>query len=262
MDNIIDIHSHLADHYFEDDRGEVIERMKAAGVGTITIGVGDKTSRDAIQCAETYDNVWACIGAHPEEGEHFDESVYEELVAHEKVVAIGECGLDYFRTDDKQAAYKKQLPEFEKQIAFAIKHDKPLMLHVRPSKGSFDAYDDVIDVLEREARACGSRLKGNAHFYAGNESQAKRLFDIGFTISFTGVITFTSDYDDIVRMAPLDMLHAETDAPYVTPKPHRGKKNEPTYVTYVIERIAELKGKELEETSKQLQDNCTTLFGI
>jgi len=258
----IDIHSHLADHYFNEDRSEILSRMKDSGIGTIAIGVDAPSSRDAVMLAQEHDNVWACVGVHPEDGDVFDTQTFVTLLEHKKIVAIGECGLDYFRTDDKQTARSKQLPEFEKQIDFAIGHNLPLMLHVRPSKGSVDAYDEVIDLLESHSREYGEKLRGNAHFFAGNEQQAKRLFTIGFTISFTGVITFTNDYDEIVTMAPLDMLHAETDAPFVTPKPHRGKKNEPTYVSYVVEKIAEIKGIEIEKTKRTLLSNAKRIFGV
>ena len=258
----IDIHSHLADHYFDEDRDEVIARMHASDVETITIGVDEKTSQDAIECAAKYDNVWACIGVHPEDGDSFDELVFNELVQHDNVVAIGECGLDYFRTDDKIAARKKQLPFFEQQIHFALEHDLPLMLHIRPSKGSVDAYDEVLEVLLRSGRAAGRPPRGNAHFFAGNVDQAKRFFDLGFTISFTGVITFTNDYDDVIQMAPLDMLHAETDAPFVTPKPHRGKRCEPMHVVHVVEKIAQLKKLSIEDTAEQLLANAARLFNI
>ena len=257
----IDIHSHIADHYFDKNRDGVLARMEESQTGTIAIGVDFDSSNDASKLAQEHEHVWACIGAHPEEGAKFDEAQFAPLL-HDRVVAVGECGFDYFRTDDKEKTKKEQVPEFEKQIAFAEAHDLPLMLHIRPTKGSVDAYDDALDILESSFRTLGEKIRGNAHFFAGSLEQAKRFFDIGFTISFTGVITFASDYDAIVQESPLSMLHAETDAPFVTPAPYRGKQNEPPYVIEVIRKISELRDEPMDLVQTVLRDNCKRVFGF
>lgn len=257
---LLDIHSHLADHYFDDNRAEVLSAMAEKGVGTITIGVDEKTSKAAVTLAEQHDNVWACIGVHPEDGEVFDEVEFAELANSAKVVAVGECGLDYFRSSDQLQTRNQQEPVFRAQIEFALKHNLPVMLHVRPSRGTFDAYDDVLAILKSYQNEAGEKLRGNAHFYAGSVAQARALFDLGFTISFTGVITFTHDYDEVVQFAPLDMIQAETDAPYVAPKPYRGQQCQPWMVEQVIERLAQLKGIELAALETRLLGTARRVF--
>ncbi|NBD73650.1 YchF/TatD family DNA exonuclease [Patescibacteria group bacterium] len=258
----IDIHAHLTDPAFDADRASVLARMKEEGVGAITVGTDRASSFAALELARAYEHVWACVGVHPTEREIFNEVEFSILAADERTVAVGECGLDYYRAENIEQERARQVPLFEAQIAFALQHDKPLMLHVRSSKGSVDAWDEVVRILRRYHREHGGKLRGNAHFFAGSLQHARALFDIGFTISFTGVLTFTEDYDDVVRFAPLSMLHAETDAPYVAPTPYRGKRCEPWMVSGVIERIAELKELPVQEVATRLHENAQALFDI
>ncbi len=273
--SFFDIHSHLHDKAFHSDRESVIDEMKSYGVGTITIGTDIKESENAISLAEKYENIYATVGLHPNDIDRgsfsagggsasgWDEKKYKELVKHKKVVAIGECGLDYFRLKENDVAEKDRQKEiFEKHIELAIEVDKPLMLHGRSSKGSQDAYEDMLDMLEDANKKYGNKLRGNAHFFAGDMDIAKRFLDIGFTISFSGVITFTHDYDDVVRYVPLDMMHAETDSPYATPAPFRGKRNSPMYVQEVAARIAVIREEPLEEVREQLVVNAKRFFGV
>jgi len=188
-------------------------------------------------------------------GEDFEIAYYRDLGTDENVVAIGECGFDYYRVDKETKA--RQEEAFIGQIELANELNKALMLHIRPSDGTVDAYEDALSVLRQHAR-----VLGNVHFFAGTYDVAKKFWDMGFTTSFTGVITFASQYDEVVRQAPLDMLHAETDAPYVTPKPHRGTRNEPSHVHLVYERIAELRGEDPEMVRQQLLENAKRVFGI
>jgi TatD DNase family protein len=190
-------------------------------------------------------------------GEIFDHDFYKTLALHPKVVAIGECGLDYYRLETDTVA--KQKEAFVAQIELANEVGKPLMLHIRPgAKGQqSDAYRDAWELLKAH-----TKVLGNVHFFAGTREDAQRFFDIGYTISFTGVITFTHDYDEVVMYAPLDMLHAETDAPYVTPAPKRGQRNEPFNVQEVVKRIAEIKNTDFETVRLQLRENARTLFGV
>lgn len=186
-------------------------------------------------------------------GEQFDISNYRELANSEKVVGIGECGFDYYRQSEE--SQKIQEEAFVAQIELANELEKPLMLHVRNGDGGRDAYDDVYEVIKTHAK-----VPGNVHFYAGTYEQAKKFFDLGFTISFTGVITFTNDYDELVKSTPLDMMHAETDCPYVAPKPFRGQRNEPLHVREVYKKIAQLKEEDEEKVRAQLMENSQQLY--
>jgi len=259
----IDIHSHLYFKDFDSDREELIGRMKEAGIATISIGTRLETSKESITLAERYSHLYACVGLHP--GDVVSMDVPEELevlAEHEKVVAIGECGFDYFRLEGDYLDIKKsQKKVFEHQVELALKVKKPLMLHSRPSKGSQDAYHDTLDILESYYKT-NSELSGNAHFFAGDMDVLKRFLNIGFSVSFTGVLTFTHDYDELVRFAPLESLHAETDAPFVAPAPHRGARNSPEYVPHVVSAIARIKEEEEEIVKNTLISNARKLFKL
>lgn len=273
-----DTHSHMHDKAFDEDREVVLDDMKQKGVGTITVGTGLKESREAVALADAHNHVFAAVGLHPADNvlEGFDIEAFEKLATHEKVVAIGECGLDYHYIDtffEKDRIEKgvtwgaeeekeRQKTVFKQQIELAVRVDKPLMLHGRPTKGSMDAYEDMLKVLSEAKDKYGDVLRGNAHFFVGNIDIAKRFIDIGFTMSFSGVITFTHDYDDVVRFVPLHMMHAETDSPYATPSPFRGKRNDSRYVQEVVAKIAVLREEPLEEVRVQLLENAQHLFKV
>jgi TatD DNase family protein len=236
----------------------------------------------AEQGEKTGNEIWACIGVHPDHLEKSDNTVsalghkdkaletvlsdFSSLVQSPKVVAIGECGLDYFRLDPvfAKATADKQKKLFESQIQFAIKYDKPLMLHVRSSgKDSFDAYEDALDILKNYKEAKGpeaTKLRGNVHFFAADVSIAKRFLDLGFTMSFTGVITFTHDYDEVLKYLPQNSIMSETDAPWVAPVPWRGKRNEPAYVIEVVRKMAEIRGENLEALNNAIIENFKRVF--
>jgi len=255
----VDIHSHLNFPDYDADREEVIARMKERGVATITVGTSLETSQSAVVLAEQHDNIFACIGIHPidDEQAYFDEEAFEALVQHPKVVAVGECGLDYGREGAiDESARQQQIVLFEKQIDFAAKHDKPIMIHAR------NAHKDIIDILKSKKQEYGKSLRGNAHFFTGTIEEAREYHDLDFSTSFTGVVTFTRDYDEVVRSVPLEHMMSETDSPYVSPKPYRGKRNEPTYVVEVAKRIAEIKGVEEEIALKALVSNAIAKFGL
>lgn len=260
-----DIHSHIHDKAFNEDRDTLLEEIKTYGIGTIAVGTDMQESENAIALADKHDHIYATVGLHPNDNreEKFNEKKYEALAQHEKVVAIGECGLDYFRlVEDIDSEKSRQKEIFAKQIELAIRVNKPLMLHGRPSKGSMDAYEDMLTILEGAKKIYGNKLRGNAHFFVGNIDIAQRFINIGFTMSFSGVITFTKDYDDVVRFIPLTLLHAETDSPYATPAPFRGKRNTPMYVQEIVARIAVLREQPLEEVRVQLLENAKRVFGI
>ena len=259
MYHYFDIHSHLYFPDYDKDREEEIAKMKEQNIASIVIGADLESSEKAVALTEKHDNLFASVGQIPSDLDN--DSVYDnrlqDLANNKKVVAIGECGLDYFRMKEGDASLKSiQKIIFEYHIDLALSVDKPLMLHIRPSKGTQDAYLDALDILEHHNETSGGKLRGNAHFFAGDMDVLKRLLNIGFSVSFTGVITFTSDYDELIRYAPLDKLMAETDSPFVAPVPHRGERNSPLYVKEVVKKIAEIRGKPLEKVKNALRDNA------
>ena len=276
--SFFDVHSHLHDKAFNEDRDTLIKEMKAFGVGTITVGTGLKESREALALADAHEHVYATVGLHPCDNvlEEYDTSAYEKLAAHKKVVAIGECGLDYHYIEtffDKEKETKgvtwgkeeekeRQKKIFQQHIDLAVLVGKPLMLHGRPSRDSMDAYEDMLTMLEEAKKVHGNKLKGNAHFFVGTIDIASRFIALDFTMSFSGVITFAHEYDDVVRFIPLTMIHAETDSPYATPAPFRGERNSSLMVTEMVARIAVLREEPLEEVRKQLVENAKMVFGV
>ncbi|MDO8585163.1 MAG: TatD family hydrolase [bacterium] len=294
MTNLFDAHTHIQFPAYDADRDEVIKRARDAGVKMIASGTQFSTSLAAVALAEQYpEDVWATAGFHPnhalpavgrlgrpkEGGNHwyhdkseqhetvpevFDIGKFRALGRNKKVVAIGECGLDYFRLQEsnktiKQGSIKaKQKETFVAQIELAKELRKPLVIHARPSKGTDDAYKDVLDIL----RTSDFRHPTIFHFYAGSLAMTKKLVDAGCYFTFGGVTTFSDDYNESIRYIPLDRLMLETDAPYVAPIPYRGKRNEPAYVVEVAKRVALLKGVSYEEIVKQTTRNVLTVFKI
>ena len=260
----IDIHSHLNDPRFDADLDETITRMRAGGVSSIVVGTDRAMSERAIVLAEQYSDLWATIGLHPTDNhkEEFDAAAYTKMASHPRVVAIGECGLDYYWPTEKprgdlDAEKLRQRDIFERQITVAKNADKPLMIHGRPSKGTMDAYLDILAILHDHPG-----IRGNVHFFVGNTDIAKQFLDLGFTMSFTGVLTFTHDYDDVVRFIPMESLMSETDAPYVAPAPHRGKRNEPLFVRETVAAIARIRGISEEKLRPQLVVNAARVFAL
>lgn len=263
-----DIHSHLYFPEYDKDREEEIDKIKKAKIGTITIGTNFETSQKAIELAKKHKNLFACIGQHP--GDLNKDSVFDERLAiiaeEEKVVAIGECGLDYFRLPSEiseiQIIKTIQKTIFEYHVDLSLSANLPLMLHIRPSKGTYDAYEDALTILEHHFKTSGGELRGNAHFFAGNMDILKRFIAIGFTVSFTGVITFTHDYDEFIKFVPLDKIMSETDSPFVTPAPHRKNRNSPINVPLVVEKIAEIRGEPLEDVKRAILANVERMFKV
>ena len=257
-----DAHSHIHGKEFDSDRSEVLARMRAAEVSTITVGTYLESSRQAVALAESEPDVWATIGLHPTDtDEPFDEKEFRKLAEHKKVVGIGECGLDYFWEKDEQKR-KIQRENFSKQIELSISLNKPLMVHGRPSKGSMDAYEDALGILNARYPMPGAIPSGNIHFFVGGRDIAKKFLDLGFTMSFTGVVTFARDYDEVIRYIPLESILSETDCPYVAPAPYRGKRNEPAYVTEVVKAISGIKKLPVETVSESLLANACRVFGL
>jgi TatD DNase family protein len=279
----IDIHSHLGFEDYGADKIEVINRMKESGVGTIAIGADLASSVEAVKVATENENIWACIGQHPIHtcspenfhlGESFAEVEFEKLVSNPKVVAIGECGLDYFFrgnslalegvSSEKIISEKNRQKEiFIKQINFALKYDKALMLHIRDGEVKGQAFADAYEILNKIKQEQNLvSFRGDVHFFTGKLPQAQLFIDLGFTISFVGLITYVQDFDKIIKAVPLTSLQAETDAPYVAPVPHRGERNEPSYVIEVYKKIAEIRSEDPEMVRLQLLENAKRVFGI
>ncbi|KKQ35458.1 MAG: Hydrolase, TatD family [Candidatus Nomurabacteria bacterium GW2011_GWB1_37_5] len=286
----IDIHSHLNLSPLKENKEAVLARMRTAQVATIVVGADYNTSEEAVVIAENNPDIWATVGLHPIEHDRpgdktdndkeiFDYEKYKELALHPRVVAIGECGLDYFR-DMRPETKEKQKDLFKKHIKLALEVNKPLMIHCRPSKGSMDAYEDLYDILVsdirpvRMARPGGypvsgrgmnkdkDNLRGNLHFFAGNVEIAKKFLELGFTFSFDGPITFSHDYDEVIKFLPLESVMVETDAPFAAPAPYRGKTNEPAYVVEIAKKISEIKDIDQEKVYQTLLKNSVKFFNL
>ena len=264
---------------YDSDRAELLAELLDFGGATIAVGTEYAESERARRVAEEYTNVYYCAGIHPvdKRDEIFDRGKLKKIADHPKCVGIGECGLDYYwpteydwykKEDEEGYMFRENLEKerqenlFVGQIELALEIDKPLMIHGRPSKGGMDAYMDIIKILKVYKKKWGDRLRGNIHFFVGNIEIAKEFLGLGFTMSFTGVITFSEDYDDVIKFLPLEKIHAETDAPYVSPKPFRGKRNESKNVREVIKKIAELKEIDLETVEKTLLLNAKRVWAV
>lgn len=259
LPRFFDIHSHLNDARFDADREEAIQRSLDASVWTISVGTDRASSKKVVDLAQTHEGMFASVGIHPTDktDEQFDESYFHDLTRSPKTVAIGECGLDYFRAPDASDSEKKrQAALFEKQLELSVRVGKPLMIHCR------EAHHDMIGLLASKKKEHGEKLWGDIHFFTAGADIAKQYLELGFCISFPGVITFAREYDDAVRYAPLSMIMAETDTPYAAPVPHRGKRNEPLYVEEVVKMIARIRQEPLETVAPALVSNAFRVFNI
>ncbi len=282
MAEFFDIHAHTNFTAFDADRDAVIRRAIQEGVWMCNVGTQQDTSRKSIELAEKYEQgVYAIVGLHPihtgksfhdakelgeggkeftSRGEVWDTAVYRSMATHPKVAAIGECGLDFYR-ENEDSGFKIQEKTFRHHIELAIEVGKPLMLHVRNGSGR-SAYREALSILKSYNLNLKSALRGDFHFFAGSWEEAREILDAGFNLSFTGVITFARDYDEVIRNTPLDRIMTETDCPYVTPAPFRGKRNEPFYVREVVKKIAEVRGEDFEKVRAQVAKNALDFFGI
>jgi len=246
---LFDSHCHLHFQQFDADRDAVLARMKEKDMGSVLIGTDLQTSKAALELARQHDFLWASVGLHPNDEEVFDVSKYEELAKDPKVVGIGECGLDYFRS--KPYGQKER---FEKQIALAQKLNKALVVHCR------EAHDDCLSVLQNTAIA--NKVPVVMHFFTGSGELAQKYLYLGCYLSFPGPITYTDMYDDSIRICPLDKMLIETDAPFAAPVPYRGKRNEPMYVEHVAAKISAVKGISVEEVAEITSKNAKKVFGL
>ncbi|PIY96962.1 MAG: hydrolase TatD [Candidatus Kerfeldbacteria bacterium CG_4_10_14_0_8_um_filter_42_10] len=277
---LIDTHTHVNFNGFKEDGPDVIDRALRAGVWLINVSSQITTSKRAVNIAVDYkEGVYAAVGLHPihlhevsvdeseiafqSRREEFNLPEYRELGLNPKTVAIGETGLDYFhipKDDDFDLVKKRQEAVFKQQIALAVELKKPLTIHSRGTEADpMGVYQDIMAILKQFPDA-----KGVIHCYSGDLKTAQQFIEMGFLISFTGIVTFKNakEIQKVAKELPLDKILLETDAPYLAPEPYRGKRNEPAYVKYIAIKIAELKGISFEEVAKVTTENARKLFKI
>jgi len=251
---LIDTHVHLNDRRFRDDLKEVIHRAREAGVSKmIVVGYDQLTNKKAIELAEKYDFIFASCGFHPTIAKEIKDEDWSKLrgqLSHPKVVAVGECGLDFYWDKEFIA---KQIEVFERQIGLSKKMNKPLIIHMR------DASEATYNVLSEHVP-----LKGVMHSYSGSAEMAPLFLDMGLLISLGGPVTFKNGYKpkEVAKVVPLEKMVIETDAPYLSPHPFRGKRNEPARVKLVAEEIARLKEVPLTKVAAMTTKNAIQLFQL
>lgn len=255
----IDTHCQLQFPEFKNDLEDVFKRMEEREVGAIIVGTNLEMSKEAVRIAETRPYLYAIIGLHPihfDEG--FDEAEYEKLISNPKVVGVGECGFDFnHHSFDETFDIQKEI--FEKQIRFAIKHNKPLMLHLRnDSANKNSAYSEAIKIIQNNY----PKTRGNSHFFAGTLDEAKQFMDMGITLSFTGVITFAKQYAELIKNISLEYIMSETDCPFVAPVPFRGQRAEPVHVIEVVNKIAEIRGEDKDMVREKLLSNAIKYWSL
>jgi TatD DNase family protein len=255
---LIDSHAHIQGKEYSGDRDAVIARAHDAGVEKIIAvgGAGDMSSNtEAIALAAAFPNIYATVGMHPHDAKDVGEEELRELGAlasNKKVIAVGETGLDYYYNHSPHDVQRRVFTHF---IHMARETDLPIVVHER------DAAREAAELLRGEGAA---NLSGVIHCFTGDYEAACAYLDLGFYLSFTGIITFKNaePLRDVVRNVPLERMLVETDSPFLTPVPHRGKRNEPAYVRFVAETIAEIKGVPLEEVAQRTTRNVQDLFKI
>ena len=247
---LIDTHSHIYYDHYSDRMDDVIKDARDNGVQKIiSVGVDLSTSEKCIKLAENYPSVYATCGYHPHEAKKTPKRYLyelEQLYTHPKVVAVGEIGLDYHYNFSEP---EKQKRVYHEQLEMAGDLNLPVVVHCRKSD------EDILTGIQNN----GSQ-SGVIHCFASDLNFANSILDIGFYISFTGLITFVKELENVVRGIPLEKMMVETDSPYLAPKPHRGKQNEPAWVMHVAEKIAMLKGISLEEVAKSTTETAYNLF--
>lgn len=252
---MIDSHAHLELTEFDSDREEVIARAREAGVEAIvTIGIDLEDCRKAVEIAGKYDMVYAAVGIHPHEVKAIDRQTYErmrELAASPKVVAYGEIGLDFFRN---RSPRQDQIRRFGEQLELAEDLNLPVVIHDR------EAHRETLELLS----AWKGERRGVIHCFSGDYAMARKCLDLGFYLSIPGTVTFpkADTLREVVRRVPAESLLVETDAPFLTPVPHRGKRNESAYVKFTAQRVAEIKEMPFEILAETTARNARDLFGI
>lgn len=253
----IDSHTHLDDPRFDQDRENVIESLREDGIDmVINIGADKESSLSTLELARKYDNIYAVAGVHPHSASELEEDGLDwliEIAKEEKVVAIGEIGLDFYYDNSPRDIQRKW---FKAQLQLAKELGLPVVIHTR------DAAKETYDIL-KDAAADG-KLKVLMHCYSGSAEMAVDYAKLGFYIALGGAVTFKNARvpREVASVVPLENLMIETDCPYMTPEPFRGKRNEPKYVNLVAEKIAEIKGITVEELAKATADNARSFFRL
>jgi TatD DNase family protein len=251
-----DTHTHMDSHSFDEDRHEAIMRAYENGVTRIVnIGFNRETIPTTLKLSEEYDFIYAAVGWHPQDSKDMtpaDLEEIEELCKRPKVVAVGEIGLDYYWDTSPKDVQQRV---FREQIRLARKIGKPIIIHNR------DAHQDILTILKEEKAA---EVGGIMHCFSGSWETAKACLDMNFHISFGGPVTFKNAKQpkEVLAQVPIDRLLIETDAPYLTPHPYRGKRNETGYVRLVAETAAEIRGISLEELAQHTTENAVKLLGL
>lgn len=290
---LFDTHCHVHFHAYKQDMDEVIRRTLEKGIFLLTVGTQKDTSRYGLEVAERYDGMWASVGLHPNHlvkqefwddqefsgdehnhiktrAEEFDASYYRELSRHPKCLAIGECGLDYYRIPEDVShteIFVKQEAVVRAHFDLATEVKLPILIHCR------DAHQLQADLIVEYVSSGKLGRRGIIHCFTGTKEEAERYIGLGFYISFGGILTFPprkaedsqdglSDVQRVAKELPIEWILLETDAPYLTPLPFRGQRNEPWYVQFVAEKLAELKGMTVEEVADVTTQNAKKLFGI
>lgn len=253
---LIDSHAHLDDRRFDKDRDKLIKSFKKSGIDLIiNPGADISSSIKAVSLSEEYDNIYAAVGVHPHSAKEMDESsinILKSFTDRDKVIAIGEIGLDFYYDNSPRDIQRQR---FIEQLNLAKEVDLPVIIHTR------DAAQETFEILKE---AQDGKLEGVLHCYSGSVEMALEYIKLGFYISLAGPVTFKNARvsKEVAKAVPLEKLLIETDAPYLTPEPHRGKRNEPLFVRYVAGTIAELRGISFDEVAKQTSENAKKLFRI
>lgn len=252
---LFDSHAHIDDEKFAGEQALVVQRAVDNGVTRlINVGSDIESSAKSVELAEEYSQIWAAVGIHPHEAEKVSEGDYDKLIEWSKlprVVAIGEIGLDYYYDLSPRDVQKMV---FIRQLRLARQCDLPVIIHDR------DAHGDTLAIIKNEGRG----VRGVVHCFAGSWEMAQELLKLGWYIGVDGPVTFknAAKLPEVIKKIPLERLLIETDSPYLTPVPLRGRRNEPAYVKYVAEHVAKLRGIETAEFARMTTHNACTLFGI
>lgn len=250
-----DVHVHLEDERFDDDREETIKRAFGAGAEfLINGGSSVKSSRKGVEIAGQYDNIYCCVGVHPHDADKTQPDSLEiiaELAANKKVIAIGEIGLDYYYDYSDREVQKEW---FRKFMSLAADLNLPVVIHDR------DAHADCLETVKIYA----GKVKGIYHCYSGSVEYAREIMKLGYAMSFGGITTFSNAKTcvEVVKSLPAEMILTETDAPYLAPSPFRGRRNEPSYVPHIISKIAEIRNVSPEIIAETTIENAKRIFNI
>jgi len=257
---LIDTHVHLDVEQYDNDREQVIKNAKENGVGFIINPSFDlQSAKKAIELAGQYENIFAGIGCHPktkeESGYVFNKKDFLEIITSKKVVAVGECGLELaspkITEPEKEELLRYQKEIFSEQINLAKEFSLPIIVHCR------NTHKEAIEILSKE-----NNLQGVIHCFSGSWIDAQKYLAMGFYISFTGIITYTNDYDKVVKNMPLERILLETDCPYLSPIPLKGQRNEPANIKYIAQKIAEIREEPLERIAEVTTQNAKKLFNL